>query len=273
MYEHPSRLTLQQIDAILEVHGGERPLPEVWLQQLEMDRRKGARDRLRRYRKSMEEYRASRRSYERRRRLEQRLRRLGYTYVVGTDEVGRGCLAGPVVAAAVVLPEHVDLREVNDSKQLSAEKRKMLARAIREQAVAWSVASVSPGIIDMINIHAASLLAMRLAVSHLRKADFLLTDGYFLPDVPLPQRRVIAGDARCLCIAAASILAKVYRDHLMDRYAQLYPEYSFHQNKGYATLEHRDALYRFGPCPIHRRSFRWQGTAEAAEGEAATAYG
>jgi ribonuclease HII len=171
------------------------------------------------------------------------------------DEVGRGALFGPVVAAAVVLCPERPVRGLNDSKQLEPERRETLAARIRERAAAWAVAAVDAAMIDSINIYQASRLAMRLAVSRLAPApDFLLVDAVSI-DLAIPQRGLIQGDARCHAIAAASIVAKVYRDACMRTWGEVFPEYGLASHKGYATPEHARAIEEFGPTPLHRLSF------------------
>lgn len=187
--------------------------------------------------------------------LERELRARGFHAVAGVDEVGRGALFGPVVAAAVVLSPGRPVRGLNDSKLLAPERREVLAGRIRERAVAWAVAAVDAATIDCINIYQASRLAMRLAVSRLNPApDFLLVDAVSI-DLPLPQRSLIKGDARCHAIAAASIVAKVYRDACMRVWDEVFPEYGLASHKGYSTPEHARAIEEFGPTPLHRLSF------------------
>ncbi|BEQ14336.1 ribonuclease HII [Desulfoferula mesophila] len=187
---------------------------------------------------------------------ERQLSRSGYSLVAGVDEVGRGPLAGPVVAAAVILPPRWSVQGVNDSKRLDHQRRRTLAQAIKQEAVAWAVAGVAPQEIDRINIHQASLLAMRRAVDALAPSpDYLLVDGRFVLDMDLPQEAVVGGDASCTAVAAASILAKEERDALMRAMHQIWPQYNFAANKGYGTAEHRRALTECGPCPLHRRSY------------------
>ncbi|MFH1058589.1 MAG: ribonuclease HII [Pseudomonadota bacterium] len=184
------------------------------------------------------------------------MRGQGYARPAGVDEVGRGPLAGPVVAAAVILPAAWDDPGVADSKQLSDARRRELAPIICAGAVAWALGWAEAGEVDDINIHHASLLAMRRAVAALWPApDYLLVDGRFCLPLELPQQAVVKGDARCRAVAAASILAKVHRDSLMDRLHQAWPVYNFAANKGYATAGHRQALAAHGPCPEHRKSF------------------
>jgi len=189
--------------------------------------------------------------------LENSLRRAGFVYVAGVDEVGRGCLAGPVVAGAVVLDPDKHIPGVSDSKLVPAEEREQLHDLIIRQAVAWAVASADPGEIDLINIHQASLRAMQRAVlSLVPLPDIVLVDAFRVPDLPMAQRGVLHGDRRCSAIAAASIIAKVTRDRLMLELHTRDPRYGFDRHKGYATREHVDAVGRFGYSEVHRRSFR-----------------
>lgn len=187
--------------------------------------------------------------------LERGLRSRGFFAVAGADEVGRGSLFGAVVAGAVILSPDRPVRGLNDSKQLDPDRRTVLSERIRERAVAWSVAAVDAATIDRINIFHASRLAMKLAVESLAPAaDFLLVDAFPL-DVPLPQLPIIQGDERCHAIAAASIVAKVWRDDSMREYDQIYPQYGLSRHKGYQTPEHVRALEQHGPSPLHRLSF------------------
>jgi ribonuclease HII len=189
--------------------------------------------------------------------LENALRRMGFVYVAGVDEAGRGCLAGPVVAGAVVLDPDCYIPRVCDSKTVTALERDRLYDRITRDALAWSVISVEPDEIDRINIHQASLRAMQRAVLSLAPLpDMVLVDAFRIPDIPMAQRGVIHGDVRCTAIAAASIIAKVTRDRLMLRLHDRDPRYGFDRHKGYATRDHLDAVSRFGYSEIHRRSFR-----------------
>jgi ribonuclease HII len=177
--------------------------------------------------------------------------------VAGLDEVGRGCLAGPVVAAAVILSPDIHLPGVRDSKVLSSKQREIFNKAIREKALAVSVAQVEPAEIDRINILRASLKAMAQAVDNLDlRPRALLIDGNQPIPHTLPQKTLVKGDQRSLSVAAASIVAKVFRDSLMEEMHRNYPHYNFAGNKGYATLEHRNAIKLYGCCPIHRRTFK-----------------
>ncbi len=181
----------------------------------------------------------------------------GFVRVAGVDEAGRGCLAGPVVAAAVVLPIAARIRGIRDSKQLAPEARERLFDEIVAACDGWAVATVGAEVIDRINIAQASLQAMREAVLALRPLpDAVLVDAFRIPDLPIPQRALVRGDARSRAIAAASIVAKVTRDRLMVALHAQDPRYGFDRHKGYATAEHLAALARFGYSAAHRRSFR-----------------
>lgn len=192
-----------------------------------------------------------------RRTIENALRRYGFVCVAGVDEVGRGCLAGPVMAGAVVLDPDRHIPGLADSKALTELARERLYDVIVAKAVVWSVASVEPAEIDTINIHQATLQAMRRAVLALAPLpDAVLVDAFRIPELPMAQRGVIKGDRQCAAIAAASIVAKVTRDRLMDRLHANDPRYGFDRHKGYATTEHLLAVARYGYSGVHRRSFR-----------------
>ncbi|MBW2368000.1 MAG: ribonuclease HII [Deltaproteobacteria bacterium] len=189
--------------------------------------------------------------------FESQARKKGFARIAGIDEAGRGPLAGPVVAAAVVLPASFSVSGVTDSKKLSAKKRAVLFEAIRNHADDIGVGIVGAQEIDRINILQASLLAMVKAVENLSIVpDYLLVDGIFKIDADLPQAAIIKGDARSISVAAASIVAKETRDDLMRRFDQQYPQYNFARHKGYPTQAHREAIQAFGCCPIHRKSFK-----------------
>ena len=180
----------------------------------------------------------------------------GCSYICGIDEAGRGPLAGPVVAAAVILPKDLRIMHINDSKKLSPKRRDELFDIINEKALAVATGIVSPGRIDEDNILQATILAMKMAVINLKiRPDMLLIDAVKLPETPIPQLPIIKGDAKSISIAAASIIAKVTRDRLMTAYDEIYPMYGFAKHKGYGTAEHIAALKEYGPCPIHRRTF------------------
>jgi ribonuclease HII len=189
--------------------------------------------------------------------LEEAARKRGALRIAGLDEVGRGPLFGPVVAAAVILPRGCQLDGLNDSKKLSEKKRNELEPEIRMNAVAWAIAAVDVETIDRINIRQASLLAMRIAVRQLALSpDFLLIDGRDTIDWDCPQQAVIQGDATSFSIAAASVLAKVHRDRMLVELDCQFPGYGLARHKGYGSPEHLDALARLGPTPLHRRSFQ-----------------
>ncbi len=182
----------------------------------------------------------------------------GLQYIAGVDEVGRGPLAGPVVCAAVIMPldDESIIVGVDDSKKLSAKKRETLAEEIKKRALAYTIVEVSEKEIDEINILEATKLGMKKALETLEIVpQSVLTDGNMTLDIDFPQRSVIGGDALCYSIGAASIIAKVYRDKMMDEYAKEYPQYAFDSNKGYGTAAHIQAIKEYGLCPIHRRTF------------------
>lgn len=179
-----------------------------------------------------------------------------YTYICGIDEVGRGPLAGPVVAGAVILPKDCDILYINDSKKLSEKKREELYEIIMEKAIATGIGYASVERIDDINILQATFEAMRDAISKLTVLpDILLNDAVTIPQIDIPQVPIIKGDAKSISIGAASIIAKVTRDRLMVEYDQVFPEYGFASNKGYGSSQHIEAIKKYGPCPIHRRTF------------------
>lgn len=180
----------------------------------------------------------------------------GYTLIAGIDEVGRGPLAGPVAAGCVILKSDSRILGINDSKKLTAAKREELSAVIKAEAVAYGIGMASPEEIDDINILQATYSAMRRAIENMGiKPDFVLADAVTIPGIDIPQRGIIKGDAKSMSIAAASIIAKVERDAVMDSYGEIYPEYGFESNKGYGSAAHIEAIKRYGLTPIHRRSF------------------
>lgn len=189
---------------------------------------------------------------------EQEARRLGFSIIAGVDEVGRGCLAGPVVASAVIFPENFSNSEIKDSKLLTAAQREKLVPVILEGALSYGFGSVEPKEIDVMNILRASLKAMRLAIERLNpKPEMILVDGnQTIPLLSIQQWAIPKGDRLSLSVSAASILAKVKRDSLMTKVAEQYPEFHFEKHKGYGTPEHWEALEKFGATPIHRMSFK-----------------
>lgn len=188
---------------------------------------------------------------------EQKLWNAGKKLVVGIDEAGRGPLAGPVVAAAVVFPENIFIPGINDSKKLSPLKRAKLFESIHETAVAIGVGACDELVIDEINILQATYRAMKQAIANLAiQPEHVLVDGRLIPDLNLPQTAIIRGDAKCFSIAAASIIAKVTRDRMMIEYDRQFPQYGFAQHKGYPTRKHIQAIFKHGFCAIHRTTFK-----------------
>ncbi len=213
-------------------------------EQLRLEREQRKLEKLQKERERLEAMRSFEHQYE------------GYGAVCGIDEVGRGPLAGPVVAGAVILPTDCEILYLNDSKKLSEKKRELLYDEIMEKAVATGIGVISPARIDEINILQATYEAMRMAISNLKvQPSVLLNDAVTIPLVEIPQVPIIKGDAKSVSIAAASIIAKVTRDHMMVEYKEIYPGYSFASNKGYGSAQHIAALKELGPTPIHRRTF------------------
>jgi ribonuclease HII len=189
--------------------------------------------------------------------LERSLRQKGYQLIAGLDEVGRGPLAGPVVAACVILQENCDNSSFVDSKTINAKNRSRLYKELKQNGAQISVGVVSEADIDRLNILQASLLAMKKAILTMPvQPDFLLVDGNQPVPISIPQQSLVKGESKSASIAAASIVAKVVRDEMMDQYHLQYPEYNFQKNRGYPTLEHRNAIKIYGPCAIHRQSFK-----------------
>lgn len=181
---------------------------------------------------------------------------LGYTNICGVDEAGRGPLAGPVCAAAVILPRNHIIEDVNDSKKMSEKKREILFDVIKNQALSYSIAFATVEEIENLNILEATMLAMKRAVKGLNiTPDFVMVDGNKCPEIDIKCESIVKGDANSMSIAAASILAKVSRDRLCYEYAKQYPQYSFDKHKGYGTKLHIEMIRKYGPCPIHRKSF------------------
>ena len=218
------------------------------------DTRAGVRSLILKYQKQEEKLQQERERLEIMRKYE---RQYGdVTYICGIDEAGRGPLAGPVVAGAVILPKDCEILYLNDSKKLSAKKREELYDEIMEKAIATGIGMVSPARIDEINILQATYEAMRMAIGELKVAPgILLNDAVTIPQIEIPQVAIIKGDAKSVSIAAASILAKVTRDRLMVKYEEILPGYGFAENKGYGSAAHIEALKSQGPSPIHRKSF------------------
>lgn len=228
-------------------------LPALLIQH-EQDERAGVRAAVEKGRKRIETYEKEVARCEALKKYEREY--AAYTHICGIDEVGRGPLAGPVVAGAVILPKDCDILYINDSKKLSEKKREELYDVIMEKAVSVGLGFVTPARIDEINILQATYEAMREAISKLKvKPDLLLNDAVTIPQVDIRQVPIIKGDAKSISIGAASIVAKVTRDRLMVQYDEVYPEYGFASNKGYGAQIHIDALKKYGPCPIHRKTF------------------
>lgn len=227
---------------------------KVLYEKYAQDARTGVQNLIRRYQKQEEKLLAERKRLEGMREFEHCY--AACNMICGIDEAGRGPLAGPVVAGAVILPQDCEILYLNDSKQLSAKKREELYDEIMEKAVATGIGMASPARIDEINILQATYEAMREAIGKLGvMPEILLNDAVTIPEVIIPQVPIIKGDAKSVSIAAASILAKVTRDRLMVQYDEIMPQYGFAKNKGYGSAEHIAALKKYGPTPIHRRSF------------------
>ena len=223
-------------------------------QMYETDLRSGVQKLVQQYRKKLDALEKEKLRMEQMMQFEHKYEHLGY--LCGIDEVGRGPLAGPVVACAVILPKDHHILYLNDSKKLTAHKREELYDVIMREAVAVGLGMASPARIDEINILQATYEAMRQAIGNLSvKPDLLLNDAVTIPKVEIPQVPIIKGDAKSISIAAASIIAKVYRDRLMVQYDEIFPGYGFAGNKGYGSQAHMDAIRTLGPTPIHRRSF------------------
>lgn len=248
-------MNLRELAAYLEERG-ELSAAEIAL--LQADRRRGARLLLERYRRRQEQRRREELRLQRMLREERFYWRQGFSLIAGVDEAGRGPLAGPVVAAAVILPPETTICYLDDSKKLTAARRDELYDQIRAVALGWAVGSCSPAEIDRLNIHGAAMKAMREALAALPlEPEVVLVDGLPIRGLRLRQKAIPGGDGLSLSIAAASVVAKVTRDRIMLELHRRYPEYGFHRHKGYGTGEHRLALARCGPSPEHRLSFRW----------------
>lgn len=245
--------SIQEIKTILQ-HASYEELPEYIL-TYGKDERAGVIREVARAQKRLEQWQAELQRMERMKQFEYEYWK-EYDFVCGIDEVGRGPLAGPVMAAAVIFPKDINLLYLNDSKQLSEKKREELYEEIKMNAIACAVGIADAATIDAINILQADYVAMRQAVSKLSvQPQLLLNDAVTIPLVNQPQVPIIKGDTKSISIAAASILAKVERDRLMCVYDEMYPEYGFARNKGYGSAEHIEAIRKYGPCDIHRRTF------------------
>lgn len=245
-------MTIQEVKRRLS----EDRVSTEWLSQLKSDPRQGVQRLLSQWKRRQERELQLKEQWETMSHFEYFYRAQGLVPIAGVDEVGRGPLAGPVVAAAVILPDSCYIPGLNDSKKLQAAEREHLYAEIEKVAVHWATAVVPVQRIDEINIYQASLEAMSLAVKQLRpQPQVLLNDAVVLPEIEVVQEKVVGGDSQSVSIAAASVMAKVTRDRLMVKLGEKYPEYGFERNMGYATAEHLQALRRYGPTTEHRRSF------------------
>ena len=247
-----SKESIKEIDSRLKM--AEDAEREQLMKVYAPDDRAGVQKLLEKYRKQKEKLLAEKERLAKMRQYEEKY--ADYAFICGIDEVGRGPLAGPVVAGAVILPKECEILYINDSKKLSAAKRDELYDEIMDKAVAVGLGMASPARIDEINILQATYEAMRQAIAQLSpQPDLLLNDAVTIPKVTIPQVPIIKGDAKSISIGAASIIAKVTRDRMMVYYDSIYPEYGFASNKGYGSAEHIAALKKYGPTPIHRRTF------------------
>jgi ribonuclease HII len=248
------KMSLKKLQSLINEGG-----PEVYSEVISIlgsDPRGGAQKLVRVCQIRLEEWQRERERMGRMYSYERQVWAMGYKLVAGLDEVGRGPLAGPVVAAAVILPGEVAIPGLEDVKRLSGKRRQEVYDLIRQTAVAIGIGMVHPEGIDEANVMMATYKAMVKAVGDLAIApDYLLIDALHLPNVSQPQAPIVGGDGQSISIAAASVVAKVVRDEYMVEMDRLYPQYGFANHKGYGTLEHREALERHGPCPIHRKSF------------------
>jgi ribonuclease HII len=248
------KMSLKKLQNLMNERGPEI-YPEI-IQVLGQDPRGGAQKLVRYCQVKLEEWQRERERLSRMFSYERQVWAMGYRLVAGLEEAGRGPLAGPVVAAAVILPGEAYLPGLDDSKRLSARRRQELYELIRERAVAIGIGMVHPEGIDEANVMMATYKAMVKAVNHLAVSpDYLLIDALHLPGVTHPQSPIVGGEGLSCSIAAASIVAKVTRDNHMIEMDRLYPQYGFAHHKGYGTAEHREALEKYGPCPIHRKTF------------------
>lgn len=256
------QMKVKEIETVLKetldiyMETGDAQAMKVLITQAASDSRASVQTLANRYQNKLDKYQKERNRIIGMWQYEREAKARGYQFVAGTDEVGRGPLAGPVVAAAVILPEGIDLPGINDSKKLTEKQRETLMEKIKQEAISWAIMEVDERMIDEINILEASRIAMQQAVMALPKpADFVLVDGLDNPQITLPSQAIVKGDSKSISIAAASIIAKVYRDRLMKIYDKTYPGYGFAENKGYPTEAHIKAIETLGPTPIHRMSF------------------
>lgn len=250
------KCTIKELEDLLFASSGTE-IDEAMLEALDNDERSGVQKLLARYRTMVYEEKARRMRWEKMNEFSRKIYARGYRHIVGVDEAGRGPLAGPVVAAAVILDPEEPIYGLDDSKKLTEKKREELYEIIMDKALAVAVGIVSNEVIDRMNILQATFQAMNEAINKLSlTADYVLVDGNMeIPGLGIPQEAVIDGDLNVDAIAAASIIAKVTRDRILYKYHELYPEYGFDRNKGYGTSEHIEALKKYGPTPIHRYSY------------------
>ncbi|WP_058485545.1 ribonuclease HII [Defluviitalea phaphyphila] len=250
-----SNMSIKSMENLLKEVSYEE-LPNI-LEKIRIDSRKGVQNLVKKYEKKYKTYCKELDRLKKLKYYENQYYNKGFNLVGGIDEVGRGPLAGPVVAAVVILPQDCNIIGIKDSKKLSIAKREILFDIIQEEALSIGIGIVDPQTIDEINILQATYKAMKMALNKLdKKPQVVLVDGNNeIPNISIPQQTIVGGDNKSISIAAASIIAKVTRDRLMDSYHELYPEYDFIKNKGYGTKSHIDAIKKNGLCPIHRRSF------------------
>lgn len=251
-YQNNDKLTIAQVK--LEFMQADIDNIPALLEKYQSDNRSGVINICRRYRSQLEKHQNEVKRIDSMKHYERSYK--DCTYICGIDEAGRGPFAGPVIAAAVILPKDCDILYINDSKKLSDKKREEIYDEILKKAVAYGIGSVPPNKIDEINILQATYNAMHQALNNLNvKPDILFIDAVTIPEVSIPQVPIVKGDSKSISIAAASILAKVTRDRLMIAYDKIFPGYGFADNKGYGSKQHIDAIKRLGPTPIHRMSF------------------
>lgn len=247
-------MTITEIKELLAASVGDRQ--EELLRRAQADERAGVRQLAAGWRRGLDRDSDLILLAERMTRYERKLVKEGYKFIAGVDEVGRGSLAGPLVAAAVILPAGSMIKGLKDSKQLSASVRLAMDEKIKAVALGWKIVAIENFWIDRHGLHRANLIALAQAAAEIEpQPDFLLSDGFSVPLCPLPQLKLTGGDSASQSIAAASVIAKVYRDNLMTEAGAEYPQYEFAKNKGYGSKEHLDALHKHGPCELHRQSF------------------
>lgn len=251
--DNQMKKTIKEIKQLLSE---EDPLSESILKELRMDKRKGVQAALRSWDSRQKKKQDLEETFQYMMMYENKAFSAGFKYIAGIDEVGRGPLAGPVVTAAVILPQGIQFQGINDSKQLNEKEKDYWFNRIHQEALSVSTSVVSSTVIDSVNIYEATRLSMKEAVEDLTiQPDVLLVDAMRI-ESSIPQKKIIKGDAKSISIAAASIVAKVTRDRLMTQYDQTYPGYGFAKNAGYGTKQHLEGLNKLGPSPIHRRSFK-----------------